>query len=72
MASGGRAEAFWTASGGPGAEAAVGRVEERWPQSLHLPGHSSAVRAVVERAGIFISEVQSKVPDPPPTFCVTL
>lgn len=60
------------ASGGPGAEAAVGQVGERWPQSLHVTGDSFAVRVVAERAGVFISDVQIKVPDPPPTFCMTL
>lgn len=53
------------ASEGPGAEVEVGRVEKRWPKSLHLPGDSFATSVVAEKDGVFIFEVQIKIPRSP-------
>lgn len=51
-------------SRGPGAEAEVGRVEARCPQSLHLPGASCAIRVVAQGAGISTFEALIQIPDP--------
>lgn len=40
--------------------------------TLHLPGDSSALRAVAGRDAIFIFKVQTTIPEPPPTCRVTL